>query len=169
MPSFATSLELLHRRRWVISSMLGVLAGLAMFAAHAQQAGANSSITSFMKMVPQGAECKGAAIPSFDASGRRSSLITADVVRRIDDKRLYTEKLTIQMFNPDPGSNLRIDLITAFYHMTDGILRSTERSKVIRSDFEIEGDSLIFDTNTNQGRMTGNIRTVIFDTGALAK
>jgi hypothetical protein len=168
MPSFATSLELLHRRRWVISSMLGVLAGLAMFAAHAQQAGSDSGMSAFLRMVPLGVESKGVVIPSFDENGRRASLITADVMRRIDSERLYAEKLTVQMFNADPSKDLRIDLKTAFYQMAGGILRSTERARVSRPDFEIEGDNLIFDTVKNQGRMTGNIRMVIFDTGTLS-
>jgi len=39
---------------------------------------------------------------------------------------------------------------------------------VSRPDFEIEGDSLIYDTGKSQGRMTGNIRMVIFDTSTLS-
>lgn len=168
MPSFAPSLELLHRRRWMLSSMLGVLVGLAMFAVQAQQPVEDSGMNAFMKMVPLGEESKGAVIPSFDAAGRRTSLITADVIRRIDDGRLYAEKLTVQMFGTQPQNDLRIDLNTAFYQMAGGILRSTERGKVSRPDFEIEGDGLIFDTAKNQGRMTGNIRMVIFDTASFS-
>ena len=73
------------------------------------------------------------------------------------------------MFNTDPKNDVRIDLKTTFYRMAGGgVLRSTERSRVSRADFEIEGDSLIFDTTKNQGRMTGNIRMVIFDSGFLS-
>lgn len=169
MPSFAPSLELLHRRRWMLSSMLGVLVGLAMFAvSHAQSAAGGAGMAAFMKMVPLGEESKGAVIPSFDATGRRTSLITADVIRRINDGRLYAEKLTVQMFGTQPQNDLRIDLSTAFYQIAGGILRSTERGKVSRPDFEIEGDGLIFDTAKNQGRMTGNIRMVIFDTASFS-
>jgi hypothetical protein len=45
-------------------------------------------------------------------------------------------------------------------------LRSTQRGRVSRQDFTIEGDNLIFDTTTNCGLMEGNIRMVIFDTKA---
>lgn len=168
MRLFATSLEQLYRRRFALSCMLGVLAGLVMFAQGQQPPTADSGMASFMKMVPLGVESRGAVIPSFDAEGRRTSLITADVVRRIDDERLYAEKLVVQMFNTEPKNDVRIDLRTAFYQMAGSILRSTERSRVSRADFEIEGDSLIFDTARNQGRMTGNIRMVIFDTSALS-
>ncbi|OYW71821.1 MAG: hypothetical protein B7Z37_26680 [Verrucomicrobia bacterium 12-59-8] len=170
MASFVTSLELLYRRRLAISITLGVMAGLVMFATAQQPAAADSGISAFLKMVPLGAVNEGAVIPSFDATGRRTSIITADVLRRVDDERIYAENLTVQMFNDDPKNDVRIDLKTAFYQMAGqgGILRSTDRSRVTRADFEIEGDSLIFDTSKNQGRMTGNIHMVIFDSGSLS-
>lgn len=166
MASFATLIEPLLRRRLGCSIMLGVMAGMAWFAT-AQEA-PDSGMASFLQMVPLGTESKGAVIPSFDSAGRRTSLITADVIRRIDDERLYAEGLIVQMFNVNPQSNVRLDLQTAFYHMNGGILRSLQRSRVTRPDFQIEGDSIIFDTTKNQGRMTGNIRMVIFDTSALS-
>ena len=169
MASFVTSFELLHRRRLAISITLGVLAGLVMFATAQQTEPSDSGIGAFLQMVPPGAVNQGAIIPSFDAVGRRTSLITADMLRRVDDERIYAEKLVVQMFNADPKNDVRIDLKTAFYQMAGGgVLRSTERSRVSRADFEIEGDSLIFDTAKNQGRMTGNIHMVIFDSGALS-
>jgi hypothetical protein len=163
---FVTFLDLIWRRRFTVSIVVGAMAGLALFAT--AEPPADSGVGAFMRMIPLGVESRGAVIPSFDASGRRTSLITADVVRRIDDGRLYAEQLVLQMFDEDPAADVRIDLRTAFYHMEDGVLRSTERSRVTRADFEIEGDSLIFDTVKNQGRMTGNIRMVIFDSGALS-
>jgi hypothetical protein len=168
MPLYVTSLELLYRRRLAFSITLGVLAGLAMFAAAQQPAAADSDIGAFLRMVPLGAVNRGAVIPSFDVTGRRTSLITADMLRRVDDERIYAENLVVQMFNADPKNDVRIDLKTAFYQMAGGgILRSTERSRVSRADFEIEGDSLIFNTSKNQGRMTGNIHMVIFDSSTI--
>lgn len=167
MASFVTSLELLYRRRLAVSIMLGVVAGVVMFAAADQPALEDSGMNAFLQMVPPGAVNRGAVIPSFDAAGRRTSLITADVLRRVDDKRVYAENLVVKMFNADPKNDARIDLKTAFYHLA-GVLRSTERSRVSRADFEIEGDSLIFDTAKNQGRMTGNIHMVIFDSSTVS-
>ena len=169
MASFVTSFERLYRRRLAISITLGVVAGLVMFATAQQAEQSDSGIGAFLQMVPPGAVNRGAIIPSFDAVGRRTSLITADMLRGVDDERIYAEKLVVQMFNPDPKNDVRIDLKTAFYQMSGGgVLRSTERSRVSRADFEIEGDSLIFDTAKNQGRMTGNIHMVIFDSSALS-
>jgi hypothetical protein len=38
---------------------------------------------------------------------------------------------------------------------------------VSREDFDIQGDSMIFDTRTGQGKMVGNVRMVIFDADSL--
>ena len=168
MASFVTLLEPTRRHALAFSTVLGVVAGFVVFATGQQPAPADSGLSAFMKMVPLGAASKGAVIPSFDVAGRRTSLITAEVIRRLDDERLYAEGLVVQMFNADPANNLRMDLKTAFYQMTGGMLRSQERSRVSRADFQIEGDNLVFDTSKNQGRMTGDIRMVIFDTGALS-
>lgn len=170
MASFVTSLERLYRRRLALSITLGVLAGFVMFASAQQSATADSGLSAFLQMVPPGAVNTGAVIPSFDSTGRRTSLITADMLRRVDDERIYAEKLVVQMFNEDPKNDMRIDLKTAFYQMagSGGLLRSTERSHVSSPDFHIEGDSLIFDTAKNQGRMTGNIHMVIFDSSTLS-
>ncbi len=170
MASFVTSLELINHRRLAISITLGVLAGLVMFATAQQSVPADSGISAFLQMVPPGAVNKGAVIPSFDSTGHRTSLITADMLRRVDDERIYAENLVVQMFNANPKNDMRIDLKTAFYQMagSGGLLRSTERSHVSSPTFDIEGDSLIFDTAKNQGRMTGNIHMVIFDSSTLS-
>ena len=168
MASFETLLEALCRRCFGCSIALGVVAGFAMFVSVRPAAAMDGGLASFMKMIPLGAESRGAVIPSFDAEGRRSSLITADVIRRIDDERIYAEGLVVKMLNADAAKDLRMDLSTAFFQMATGVLRSTDRSRVSRADFQIEGDNLVFDTNKNQGRMTGNIRMVIFDSGTLS-
>ena len=170
MASFVTSLELLYHRKLAISITLGVLAGLVMFATAQQSAPADSGISAFLQMVPPGSVNKGAVIPSFDSTGHRTSLITADMLRRVDDERIYAENLVVQMFNANPKNDMRIDLKTAFYQMAGigGLLRSTERSHVSSPTLDIEGDSLIFDTAKNQGRMTGNIHMVIFDSSTLS-
>jgi hypothetical protein len=51
--------------------------------------------------------------------------------------------------------------------MPSQILSSETRSRVSREDFDLQGDSMIFDTRTGQGKMTGNVRMVIFDADSL--
>jgi len=41
------------------------------------------------------------------------------------------------------------------------ILSSNERSAIKRSDFNIVGDSVEFDTNSRVGKLVGNVKMVI--------
>jgi|GEM_PF-1367683 hypothetical protein len=127
---------------------------------------ARTGLSSFGKNMPAGLKNVGVTIPGF-SKGRPSSLVLADSVTRIDENRLIAENMTIQMFAEDPRENVTVDLKSATYHMTNQVLRSPTRSKVSRSDFELEGDSLVFDTLTSQGKMVGNVRMVIYDADML--
>ncbi|MCB1208040.1 MAG: hypothetical protein KDK97_01875 [Verrucomicrobiales bacterium] len=127
---------------------------------------ARTGLSSFGKNMPAGLRNVGVTIPGF-SKGKPSSLVLADSVTRIDENRLIAENMTIQMFADDPRENVTVDLKSATYHMTNQVLRSPTRSKVTRSDFELEGDSLVFDTMTSQGKMVGNVRMVIYDANML--
>ena len=128
-------------------------------------ANVGSGLTAFGQQIPAQRPNFGIYIPSF-SSGKPSSIIEAEVLTRVDDFRLQAEQMTIHLFGKEEKDQITVDLPTATYNMTNQILRSNERSKVSRADFDLEGDSLIFDTTTSQGRMTGNVRMTIYDTGA---
>ena len=50
---------------------------------------------------------------------------------------------------------------TASFDLKTKILTSHERGRVQRADFNIEGDSLDFDTEKRTGHMIGNVKMVI--------
>jgi hypothetical protein len=123
---------------------------------------ATSPLTAFGRQVPAMRPNRGVWIPSF-VNGVRNSLVEAEVMTRIDDQRMQAENLSIHLYGKEAKENVEIILPSATYHMTHQILRSDERSKVSRMDFDLEGDSMVFDTVTSQGRMTGNVRMTIHD------
>ena len=129
---------------------------------------ASSGLSAFGSQIPAQRPNKGVVIPSF-SQGKRSSLVEADVVTRIDENRLLAERMTIYLYGATPAENVTVTLPSATFNMDQQILRSSERSKVSRADFDLEGDALIFDTTTSQGRMSGNVRMTIHDAGAFMK
>lgn len=129
---------------------------------------AGSQLTSFGRQIPAQRPNRGIWIPSF-SEGSLSSVVEADVVTRIDDQRLFAENMTIHLHQPEENQRVRVDMPSATYNMTSQMIRSNERSKVSRADFDLEGDSLIFDTTTSQGRMTGNVRMTIHDARGFMK
>lgn len=135
--------------------------------ASSQEPAPEPGLSAFGRMVPQGYVNELVRIPSF-RDGRPASLVTAATLTRLDDERLSAGGVVVELFAETPAQNVRVDMSRAIYRMSDKILRSGDRSRVSRSDFEVEGDSLVFDAATSQGSMKGRVRTLIFDTEALS-
>ncbi|WP_198141385.1 hypothetical protein [Verrucomicrobium spinosum] len=119
----------------------------------------------FGRMLPVGQRNLDVKIPSF-RDGRPNSLMRAGSMTRLDEDNMAIEKMDIRMFGPTKDRDVRVQLKTATYHMPSATLSSEQRSRISREDFQMEGDSMVFDTKTQQGKMTGNVRMVIFDTEA---
>ena len=71
--------------------------------------------------------------------------------------------MKITTFTPENQVDLRIDMRTSIFDLKTKILSSQERSTIRRTDFNIVGDSVEFDTNTRTGRLVGNVKMVITD------
>lgn len=115
------------------------------------------------EMIPEGMKNLKVRIPGFE-NGRATSLITADALTRQDKNTLFAEKMTIKIFGADPKEDVRVDTRTATYVLDTKVLSSNERSRVSRSDFQLEGDTMVFDTTTSQGKMVGRVQMIIYDT-----
>jgi hypothetical protein len=124
------------------------------------------TFSSFGQMIPMGTKNRKVRIPSFE-KGRATSLITADAMTRINDKELFAEDMVIESYAMNPKENLRVQLISATYDMEKKTLSSTQRSKVMREDFSIEGDSMIYDTTNASGKMVGRVIMIIKDPQAI--
>jgi hypothetical protein len=118
------------------------------------------------KVLPIGEKNLNVKIPSFK-DGIPSSTVRAESMTRVDTENMAMERMDIRMFGKTHKDDVRIQLVTALYHMPSQILSSEQRSRVSREDFDLQGDSMIFDTRTGQGKMVGNVRMVIFDTASL--
>ena len=133
-----------------------------------QTAEPESNLAAVGKMIPAGFINRGVVIPSFDDAGKKTSELHAVTLTRIDEERLQATQVTIDILREDPAQNMHVELPSAIFHLGEQILRSGERSTVTRSDLETSGDTLVFDSRTSIGSMTGRVRTLIFDTGAVS-
>ncbi|QIF02056.1 hypothetical protein [Roseimicrobium sp. ORNL1] len=129
-----------------------------------------TGLYAFGKMLPLGQAHRDMEIPSFK-NGAPSSMLQAKTMTRTDEENMFLEQMNIWMYGP-PGEadkDLRVQLRTAIYHMPSNIIASEERSRITRSDFDLQGDSLIFDTASGQGKMVGNVTMVLHDASSLTK
>ena len=124
-------------------------------------AGEEQSLTNIP--LPIGHEAKGLVLPDFDLEGRLRGKFVAGSARRIDQDHIGFHDLKITTYNDSNQVDLEIAMQTSVFDLTTRILRSDERTTVRRADFNIVGDSAVFDTNARTSRMVGNVKMVITD------
>ena len=113
--------------------------------------------------LPIGHEAKGLVLPDFDANGHLRGRIEAGTAHRMDEEHIGFQNLKITTYTPDNQSDLRIDMNTSVLDLKTRILSSQERTTIQRTDFNIVGDSVQFDTNSRTARLIGNVKMVITD------
>ena len=110
-----------------------------------------------------GHEAKGLVLPDFDLQGHLRGKFVAGVARRIDQDHIGFDDLKITTFTEQNEVDLQIEMQTSVLDLKTRILSSPERTTVRRDDFNIVGDSAVFDTDTHTGRIIGNVKMVIND------
>src|SRR6266513_5253582 len=113
--------------------------------------------------LPIGHEAKGLVLPDFDSDGRLRGKFEAGTAHRIDQEHVGFQHLKITTYTPESQPDLRIDMHTSVLDLKTRVLSSQERTTIQRSDFNIAGDSVQFDTNSRTGRLIGNVKMVITD------
>jgi hypothetical protein len=119
--------------------------------------------------LPIGHEAKGLVLPDFDGDGRLRGKFEAGTAHRIDQEHIGFQHLKITTYTPQSQPDLRIDMQTSVLDLKTRILTSQERTTIQRSDFNIAGDSVQFDTNSKTGRLSGNVKMIITDKSHLTE
>ena len=132
----------------------------------AKPADPSDGLSSFCRLLPLGQKNLDVKIPSF-TDGRLTSLIKSHTMTRVDDDHMEMEKMDVVLKGQTEATDMNVKMRTAVYHMPTSVLSSDDRSRVSRNDFQIEGDSLVFDTRTQQGKMAGHVEMIIYDSAKL--
>src|SRR5947209_15076166 len=111
--------------------------------------------------LPVGHEAKGLVLPDFGSDGRLRGKFAAKTARRIDEGHVGFQELAILTYTPENQVDLQIDMHTGVLDLKTRILSSNERTLIKRADFNIEGDSVQFDTDKRIGRLSGNVKMVL--------
>jgi|SRR5947209_14945550 len=111
--------------------------------------------------LPIGHEAKGLVLPDFDLQGHLRGRFEAESAKRLDEVHIGFHALKIITYTAENQPELTIELNESILNMKTRILSSNERSTIKRSDFNIVGDSVEFDTNSRVGKLVGNVKMVI--------
>lgn len=116
-----------------------------------------------------GHEAKGLVLPDFDLAGKQRGRFEAGTARRIDEAHVGFTDLKITTFTPENTVDLTIEMSDSVLDLNTRVLRSDVRTMIRRTDFEISGDSMEFNTQTRKGALGGNVKMVIRDSSKYVK
>ena len=111
--------------------------------------------------LPIGHEAKGLILPDFDSEGHLRGKFEAESAKRLDEVHIGFRSLKIITYTSENKPDLTVELSEAVLNLKTRVLSSKERTIIKRTDFDIAGDSVEFDTNTHTGKLVGNVKMVI--------
>jgi hypothetical protein len=106
---------------------------------------------------------KGLFIPYFDNAGKRQMDFQIAVATRIDDQLLNLTDMDVLTYNEEGKKDMKINLPTSIYNTETSAVSTDYHVKITRDDFVLEGETMIFYTNTKQGALGGGVRMLIFN------
>jgi lipopolysaccharide assembly outer membrane protein LptD (OstA) len=120
-----------------------------------------------------GHEAKGLVLPNYDLAGHLLGRFEAATASRIDENHVRFRDLKMTTYDEHEQPDFKVDMADAVLDLETKVIDSKARTKVKRTDFEIEGDRMTFNTTTKQGTLKGNVHMTIFNqkeiAGAAAK
>lgn len=111
--------------------------------------------------LPVGHEAKGLVLPDYNLRGALSNKFVAGMAKRLDDNHLQMRELKMTTYTAQQKPDLQIDMSDSVLDLKTKVISTKQRTTVRRTDFEIAGDTMQFDTTTRQGTMSGNVKMVI--------
>lgn len=118
--------------------------------------------------LPIGQEIKGLVLPDIDMQGHLRSRFESGTAKRLDADRVQFNGLKVTSFTPENAIDLQIDLPISIFDINTRVLRSQQRTTIVRSDFTISGDEMEFSIVDRKGTLTGNVKMIINDKSTLA-
>lgn len=118
-----------------------------------------------LREIPLDETFQGLRIPHMGPDGKLIMLLDTKSARRVDDGHIAMDDLRIE-FNDD-GKTFVVTMDKGLFNLETRVLQTDTKVKIQREDFVIDGDAAEFDTKNRLGRITGNIKMVIFNTDNL--
>ena len=117
--------------------------------------------------IPKDHDSKGLKIPYFGDDGKTLQMTFAiGVARRLDDNRVKMTDLEVETFDEAGQREMLVALPSSTLDLTTRVISTKEGVTIKRSDFEITGDTMEFNTKTKHGQLAGRVRMLIFNLDA---
>ncbi len=114
-----------------------------------------------------GHEARGLVLPNYDLQGRLLGRFEAEVASRIDEQHVRFQGLKMTTFDEHEKPDLRVNMTRAVLDLDTRVITSDARTTIKRTDFEIAGDTMHFNTSSHEGTLTGRVHMTIYNQSQL--
>ena len=119
--------------------------------------------SSALALFPKGIPCKDVRMPRFKENNELNSLLHSESVIRESDELLQLDNMTVVMFKPDRSMSLRVKTKKGVFNYEKKVMKSRDKTFIESPQFDMEGDRLEFNTETQNGTLNGNVTMVIYN------
>lgn len=113
--------------------------------------------------MPNGRDAKGIKIPYRDSEGKLKMRFDIGVAKKVDDTHVEMSELQIQTYDENEEPDMTIDLPTSTLDLKTSVITAHHPVTIKREDFELHGNTMIFNTKTKQGGLGGKVRMLIYN------
>ncbi len=114
-----------------------------------------------------GHEAKGLVLPNYDLRGKLIGRFEAATASRVDEDHVHFSQLKMVTYDEKEKPDLSVNMSDAILNLETRVIDSKERTTIKRTDFEIAGDTMRFNTATRQGNLSGHIHMTIYNQAQL--
>lgn len=112
--------------------------------------------------IPVGRDARGIRLPYYTPEGKLQMKFAIESAKRISEDQLEMTNVKIETFTDAGEPEMQIDATLSVLNLKTRIVVSDVPVTVKRSDFEITGDKMEFDTANKLGKFIGNTRMLIY-------
>ena len=113
--------------------------------------------------LPKGQDSKGVTIPIPDASGKKNMVFKIGVGTRVDDDHVKMSDLFIETFSETGDKEMTVTLPGATLDLGTRTIAGNQSVTINRSDFQITGQTMEFNTESRKGWIKGDVKMIIYD------
>jgi hypothetical protein len=112
--------------------------------------------------IPINHDAKGVRIPIYTDEGTLQMLFESEIAFRVDARQLRFTQLKIETYDKEGKPEMVIDMPHSLFDLKTRVFSSVDPVTIRRTDFEVTGANMTFDTQTSLGKFTGPVRMRVF-------
>ena len=111
--------------------------------------------------IPINHSAQGVCFPIW-TGGKLQMRYNMEIAYRVDTEQLRLTQLKLETFDENGKSEMVIDMPQSMLNLQTRIITSADPVTVRRTDLELVGQNMTFDTQTRQGKFVGPVRVLIY-------